>query len=265
MGKVFATRNKKVRPVFVEDTDKTMFAEVCPAYGLPADFYEMGAMDELGFYYVLKSLKNGMAEFSDLKGYMFSVPFEDGVDMMIREALQEIHELSDEAEMLGMTDTKSSVNDARKEIRARITVLNESKKIANSDMMAVLKDMCLNEEGYRIGCRLNGVTYEFISYRSDSGDKPYILENVSSRNPINRHRFVSFDMLSTAIRNYALNEKEDGEVSESFRLMSLAKKMVPVAENIETVNMPRKTDSAVLLMKTKIPVTTEEDGQLRFC
>lgn len=72
-------------------------------------------------------------------------------------------------------------------------------------------------------------------------------------------------MLSTAIRNYALNEKEDGEVSESFRLMSLAKKMVPVVENIETVNMPRKTDSAVLLMKTKIPVTTEEDGQLRFC
>ena len=34
MGKVFTTRNKKVRPVFVEDTDKTMFAEVCPAYGL---------------------------------------------------------------------------------------------------------------------------------------------------------------------------------------------------------------------------------------
>ena len=72
MGKMFTTK-KRVRPVFVEDTDKTMFAEVCPAYGLPADFYEMGAMDELGFYYVLKSLKNGMAEFSDLKGYMFSV------------------------------------------------------------------------------------------------------------------------------------------------------------------------------------------------
>lgn len=89
MGKMFTTK-KRVRPVFVEDTDKTMFAEVCPAYGLPADFYEMGAMDELGFYYVLKSLKNGMAEFSDLKGYMFSVPFEDGVNMMIREALQEI-------------------------------------------------------------------------------------------------------------------------------------------------------------------------------
>lgn len=66
MGKMFTTK-KRVRPVFVEDTDKTMFAEVCPAYGLPADFYEMGAMDELGFYYVLKSLKNGMAEFSDLK------------------------------------------------------------------------------------------------------------------------------------------------------------------------------------------------------
>ena len=264
MGKVFTTR-KKVRPVFVEDTDKTMFAEVCPAYGLPADYYEMGAMDELGFYYVLKSLKNGMAEFSDLKGYMFSVPFEDGVDMMIREAFQEINELSDEAETLGFDDIRSaaSVNEARRDIRARITILNESKKIANSGMMAVLADMGLNEEGYRIGCRLNGVVYEFVSYRSDSIDKPYVLENVSSKNPINRYRFVSFDMLSTAIRNYALNEKEEGEVSEYFRLMSLAKKMVPVMENIETV-APKKADT-VFLMKTKIPVETEEDGQLRFC
>ena len=72
MGKMFTTK-KRVRPVFVEDTDKTMFAEVCPAYGLPADFYEMGAMDELGFYYVLKSLKNGMAEFSDLKSFTVSI------------------------------------------------------------------------------------------------------------------------------------------------------------------------------------------------
>ena len=242
MGKVFTTR-KKVRPVFVEDTDKTMFAEVCPAYGLPADYYEMGAMDELGFYYVLKSLKNGMAEFSDLKGYMFSVPFEDGVDMMIREAFQEINELSDEAETLGFDDIRSaaSVNEARRDIRARITILNESKKIANSGMMAVLADMGLNEEGYRIGCRLNGVVYEFVSYRSDSIDKPYVLENVSSKNPINRYRFVS----------------------EYFRLMSLAKKMVPVMENIETV-APKKADT-VFLMKTKIPVETEEDGQLRFC
>ena len=56
MGKMFTTK-KRVSPVFVEDTDKTMFAEVCPAYGLPADFYEMGAMDELGFYYVLKALR----------------------------------------------------------------------------------------------------------------------------------------------------------------------------------------------------------------
>lgn len=142
MGKMFTTK-KRVRPVFVEDTDKTMFAEVCPAYGLPADFYEMGAMDELGFYYVLKSLKNGMAEFSDLNNYTFSVPFEDGVNMMIREALQEIHELADKAEMLGIEDIRSSaaVNEARRDIRARIATLNESKKVANTDMMTVLKDM----------------------------------------------------------------------------------------------------------------------------
>ena len=173
MGKMFTTK-KRVRPVFVEDTDKTMFAEVCPAYGLPADFYEMGAMDELGFYYVLKSLKNGMAEFSDLKGYMFSVPFEDGVNMMIREALQEIHELADKAEMLGIEDIRSSaaVNEARRDIRARIATLNESKKVANTDMMTVLKDMSLNEEGYRVGCRLNGIVYEFVSYRPDAGDNP---------------------------------------------------------------------------------------------
>ena len=199
MGKMFTTK-KRVRPVFVEDTDKTMFAEVCPAYGLPADFYEMGAMDELGFYYVLKSLKNGMAEFSDLKGYMFSVPFEDGVNMMIREALQEIHELADKAEMLGIEDIRSSaaVNEARRDIRARIATLNESKK------------------------------------------------------------------LSTAIRNYASSEKEDGGTAEYFRLMALAKKMVPVVENIETV-VPKKADAAVLLIKAETPVTTEESGQLRFC
>lgn len=214
MGKMFTTK-KRVRPVFVEDTDKTMFAEVCPAYGLPADFYEMGAMDELGFYYVLKSLKNGMAEFSDLKGYMFSVPFEDGVNMMIREALQEIHELADKAEMLGIEDIRSSaaVNETRRDIRARIATLNESKKVANTDMMTVLKDMGLNEE---------------------------------------------------AIRNYASSEKEDGGTAEYFRLMALAKKMVPVVENIETV-VPKKADAAVLLIKAETPVTTEESGQLRFC
>ena len=241
MGKMFTTK-KRVRPVFVEDTDKTMFAEVCPAYGLPADFYEMGAMDELGFYYVLKSLKNGMAEFSDLKGYMFSVPFEDGVNMMIREALQEIHELADKAEMLGIEDIRSSaaVNEARRDIRARIATLNESKKVENTDMMTVLKDMGLNEEGYRVGCRLNGIVYEFVSYRPDAGDNPYVLENVSS------------------------SEKEDGGTAEYFRLMALAKKMVPVVENIETV-VPKKADAAVLLIKAETPVTTEESGQLRFC
>ena len=265
MGKMFTTK-KRVRPVFVEDTDKTMFAEVCPAYGLPADFYEMGAMDELGFYYVLKSLKNGMAEFSDLKGYMFSVPFEDGVNMMIREALQEIHELADKAEMLGIEDIRSSaaVNEARRDIRARIATLNESKKVANTDMMTVLKDMSLNEEGYRVGCRLNWIVYEFVSYRPDAGDNPYVLENVSNRNPISRYRFVSFEMLSTAIRNYASSEKEDGGTAEYFRLMALAKKMVPVVENIETV-VPKKADAAVLLIKAETPVTTEESGQLRFC
>ena len=227
---------------------------------------EMGAMDELGFYYVLKSLKNGMAEFSDLKGYMFSVPFEDGVNMMIREALQEIHELADKAEMLGIEDIRSSaaVNEARRDIRARIATLNESKKVANTDMMTVLKDMSLNEEGYRVGCRLNGIVYEFVSYRPDAGDNPYVLENVSNRNPISRYRFVSFEMLSTAIRNYASSEKEDGGTAEYFRLMALAKKMVPVVENIETV-VPKKADAAVLLIKAETPVTTEESGQLRFC
>lgn len=233
---------------------------------VPADFYEMGAMDELGFYYVLKSLKNGMVEFSDLKGYMFSVPFEDGINMMLRESLQEIRELADKAEMLGIEDIRSSasVNEARRDIRARIAILNESKKVANTDMMTVLKDMGLNEEGYRVGCRLNGIVYEFVSYRPDAGDNPYVLENVSNRNPISRYRFVSFEMLSTAIRNYASSEKEDGETAEYFRLMSLAKKMVPVVENIETV-VPKKADAAVLLIKTETPVTTEESGQLRFC
>lgn len=71
-------------------------------------------------------------------------------------------------------------------------------------------------------------------------------------------------MLSTAIRNYASSEKEDGGTAEYFRLMALAKKMVPVVENIETV-VPKKADAAVLLIKTETPVTTEESGQLRFC
>ena len=197
---------------------------------------------------------------------MFSVPFEDGVNMMIREALQEIHELADKAEMLGIEDIRSSaaVNEARRDIRARIATLNESKKVANTDMMTVLKDMSLNEEGYRVGCRLNGIVYEFVSYRPDAGDNPYVLENVSNRNPISRYRFVSFEMLSTAIRNYASSEKEDGGTAEYFRLMALAKKMVPVVENIETV-VPKKADAAVLLIKAETPVTTEESGQLRFC
>ena len=158
----------------------------------------------------------------------------------------------------------AAVNEARRDIRARIATLNESKKVANTDMMTVLKDMGLNEEGYRVGCRLNGIVYEFVSYRPDAGDNPYVLENVSNRNPISRYRFVSFEMLSTAIRNYASSEKEDGGTAEYFRLMALAKKMVPVVENIETV-VPKKADAAVLLIKAETPVTTEESGQLRFC
>ena len=70
-------------------------------------------------------------------------------------------------------------------------------------------------------------------------------------------------MPNSAIRTKT-SEKEDGGTAEYFRLMALAKKMVPVVENIETV-VPKKADAAVLLIKAETPVTTEESGQLRFC
>ena len=142
--------------------------------------------------------------------------------------------------------------------------INTECSLTTREGVSELESMGLNEEGYRVGCRLNGIVYEFVSYRPDAGDNPYVLENVSNRNPISRYRFVSFEMLSTAIRNYASSEKEEGETAEYFRLMALAKKMVPVVENIETV-VPKKADAAVLLIKAETPVTTEESGQLRFC
>lgn len=245
-GKVFTDEAKKIKEqknTFKEqnkkmEKERIEFAKVCGSYGLNPDFYGHGCIDENGGFFFLIGLYDGYGKVRSLADTCTTFPFDKILVMMNRQVKEDLSELLEKADMLGIErDTpknKALIREMREEIKNRMKAITNAKTIYNGNMLNVLASMNLPEEAYCIGCQIRGDVFEFVSYRSEPMSdgspcrRPFILENICMDNTVPaRFRRVGYKGLVDAMTKYAENNHDKdmlsmiAEMTPPFNAMEL--------------------------------------------
>ena len=226
-GKVFGTKNQveKKRTRTKEERDEARkqaaFANACPAYGLPPEFYRIGLMHNGGFYY-LTALLGTDAEITSLMGITTIMSFEDAMNGIKDECEKELDELPTMMELLYDSISECKVKaSVRQDIMNRMDCADKAIGIYNVKMPELLTNMNLPEKAFRAGWKTSGKNthvYEFVSYRPENGsDKPFVLEDICkpSTEP-NRFKHVSYENLKRGLLTYAAEIAKEADTPEDI-------------------------------------------------
>lgn len=243
-----------VRKSIPVDEDKVAFLEKAPAFALTPDFFNMGLLDENGSYCQLKGFDGNCAiidRYERIAGKYEAdrrhVDYEWAAKQMLAMAQAEMDEIKNN-EMSSINDAgfcfdissspcdKETKREILAELKERISILEESLLFYNGNMSEVEKEMNLP---YRCGCKLGDTVFEFVSYRADMKNTPYILENISKREG-RRLYAVSFDSLLKRAMAFA---DEEGCSDIDFKSV----KEMKVVSDVEEINLGTEEDGQILL------------------
>lgn len=212
----FGSGKKEEAPKKVKDPVRVAFAQACPAYGLSPDFYGQGGLTESGEFWELVGFSGEFAKIRSLDEAEMLIPFPDAVAGMIRELKEELQDLPEK--LILLEPSKEAAFAAKHAIRSRIACVQKALEVWNGSMEEIAGDMGIP---YCSGWSGDGHLYEFVSYREELGERPYILENLDRlSNDTGRFKTVSFEQLCEGLKRYA-------EKTGDYRLLEALATAVP--------------------------------------
>lgn len=206
------------------NTERTQFSRVCPAYGLSPDFYLEGCLTAGGEFMELVSLKGPFATLRSLDGGEMIVPFEEAMDMIIKHLEFLSDDVPGKVHLLGLEGdaANKATSESKEAIKNRKTNAKRAKSIWNGNMEDISSAMGIPLfAGWT--SKDTGKLYEFVSFREDL-EHPYIVEclDTSADDP-DRFKEISFNSLLNGIRMTAGRNND-------LRMLSYLENAVPACQ-----------------------------------
>ena len=207
------------------NTERSRFAQTCPAYGLSPDFYLEGALSDTSEYFELVGLNGAYATLRSMDDTEVLVPFQEAMDMVLKNLRHMNEDLPKRADLLKKFEdddvSPESTEEVKNEIQKRIFCVKKSIGVWNGNMEEISASMgvpmyagWIDREGTNL--------YEFVSFREEKKDGPYILENLDCpADDPDRFKEVSFSSLIKGLKRLA-------DMNGDIRLMSSLQNAVPI-------------------------------------
>lgn len=223
-----AKRKEQRRRELCHPTKNEMdFIEQCSAYGLNPEFYMAicAASDDAENLLYLYGFDGGMAVLLDENGIEVTVGFSAAITMLKNGLAIEAAELNEKIKE-GIFDRSirkdlKQIKSIRLSLKHRENILQEAESVYNSNMHQVTQLMHIPQNA---GCVYFGKVHEFVSYRPDNIDSPYVLECLEKK-PYDktRYTFVDFNTLIESMKKF-VNELP---AEEAQQWMDMVDKIVP--------------------------------------
>ncbi len=225
-------RKRNLKNRLKVDKDYLNFVEQCNAYGLPTDFYMAIAIPSLNYSCLennellyLRGFDGDMAILLDESGIEFTSNFENVLTSLRNGLLYEAailkEKLEDDVYDLSIEDDMNIVKKIRLDLKNKECILKAAEKMFNPNMQQVSSQMRIPQNA---GCKYYGVIHEFVSYRPDNINTPYVIENIEKDfYDSTRYKFVDFNTLLKAVKDFS----SELEANEAQQWLNMAENIIP--------------------------------------
>lgn len=203
-GRVFSNKKISKRVIKKQSNIETNFVQNCPAYGLNPDFYMAECLDESDNPYYLQCLENDYGILISESGVSVYKSFTEVLDMLMKSVEMEAQEFDKKIELLyldsSLESDKAVIKHMRKDINGRKHRIMSARQVYNADMNGIFKYMGVKPYA---GCVYYNSVYEFVSFRPDNPDAPYVIENLEKdQYDDSRYKFIDFSTLAAGLKAY---------------------------------------------------------------